>query len=56
MAERKIPKDPKSHDPAADSETAWHGRDRFPPKKPGSATPAGSAREEPVPPAHPPKS
>jgi hypothetical protein len=38
MADQDPRRDPKSHDPAADSETAWHGRDLFP------APPAGGSR------------
>ena len=37
MADPDPRNDRKSHDPAADSETAWHGRDRFAPANPGGA-------------------
>jgi hypothetical protein len=40
-------RDPKSHDPEADSENAWHGRDRIEPRKPGEP----ASNEKAIPPA-----
>ena len=37
MADPDTRNDPKSHDPVADGETAWHGRDRIAPPNPGGA-------------------
>jgi hypothetical protein len=46
------PRDPKSHDPEADAETAWHGQDAIapnPPPQSPDAEPEKTPKREPSP-------
>jgi hypothetical protein len=51
MADQTEHKAQKDRDPAADAETAWHGRDRYPQSSPE----AGVLALPPIPPATGPK-